>query len=98
MGQFLCALKLIPPAPRLIVVRSFTLVGQRTSAPTRLFFSLLWFPQLLDLGSLIPPQLVSDEFVTRQVFSNSVTRIFFALRPHHRANTHTRIGGAHYGD
>jgi len=43
MGQFLSALKLIPPAPWLRVVGSFTLAGRLTTALASLFVQLLFF-------------------------------------------------------
>jgi hypothetical protein len=82
MGQFLCALGLIPPALRLRVVGSFTLVGQPATAPTSPVAQFLFFRHPLNSGSLFRAQLAS-EFVKRLSFSNSHTRIFLSRRSHY---------------
>lgn len=69
MGQFLSALKLIPPAAWLRVVGSFTLVGGLTTAATSRFA-----PFLISLIYLNRNQgfaeLASDGFGRRQFFLN----------------------------
>jgi hypothetical protein len=70
MGQFLRALKLIPPAPWLGVVGSFTLAGGLTTAPASLFALLLFFIIYL-IHDQLSPELASEEFERRQFFFNS---------------------------
>lgn len=69
MGQFLSALKLIPPANWLRVVGPFIYPGQLSTAPAslpviRLFSSATYFIANRS------PGLASEEFERRQFFSN----------------------------
>jgi hypothetical protein len=98
MGQFLSALSSIPSAPWLIVVGSFARLSHATSDLNPLFPLFFGFRHLLNLGPPFRPELVSEEFVTRQGFSNSVRRIFFNLSPLYPMNKHTRIGGDNHGN
>jgi hypothetical protein len=98
MGQHLNALELTLTAPWLIVVGSFARLGQATSDLNRLFTLFFPFRHLLNSGPPFRPELVSEEFVTSQGFSNSVRRIFFDLSPLYPMNKHTRIGADNHGN